>query len=237
MRVDKSFLTNLIAFLSVVVSFFIYDNVIRDVLLYGGLFALSGAITNQLAIYMLFNKVPLLYGSGVIEENFDKFKNSIKNLMIEQFFTKEAIEKFLKQEEKKLDLTPIVEKTDFNPAFDALTKAVMGSNFGGMLGMFGGEKALEGLREPFVSKLKSSIIAIVNTETFNENIKKHINTSGFSNDLIVKIEEIIDTRLNELTPKMVNEIVQKLIKEHLGWLVLWGGVFGGILGVISSFLI
>ncbi len=235
--VSKSFLTNLIAFLSVVVSFFIDNNVIKEILLYGGLFALSGAITNQLAIYMLFNKVPLLYGSGVIEENFDKFKNSIKNLMIEQFFTKEAIERFLKQEEKKIDLAPIVEKTDFNPSFDALTKAVMESNFGGMLSMFGGEKALEGLREPFISKLKSSIKAIVSTKTFNEHLQTYINSSSFSDDLTLKIEDIIDARLNELTPKMVNEIVQKLIKEHLGWLVLWGGVFGGVLGVVSSFLI
>ncbi|MCU7375947.1 hypothetical protein PEC18_35415 [Paucibacter sp. O1-1] len=31
-----------------------------------GLFALSGAITNWLAIHMLFEKVPGLYGSGVV---------------------------------------------------------------------------------------------------------------------------------------------------------------------------
>ncbi|EMW0566351.1 DUF445 domain-containing protein, partial [Vibrio parahaemolyticus] len=26
------------------------------------------------------------------------------------------------------------------------------------------------------------------------------------------------------------------IKEHLGWLVVWGGVFGGLIGVISTFI-
>ncbi|ELA8065922.1 DUF445 domain-containing protein, partial [Vibrio alginolyticus] len=25
-------------------------------------------------------------------------------------------------------------------------------------------------------------------------------------------------------------------KEHLGWLVVWGGVFGGLIGVISTFI-
>jgi uncharacterized membrane protein YheB (UPF0754 family) len=29
-------------------------------------------------------------------------------------------------------------------------------------------------------------------------------------------------------------MVQKMIKEHLGWLVVWGGVFGGVIGVISA---
>ena len=33
-----------------------------------GLFAFSGAVTNWLAVYMLFEKVPGLYGSGVIPE-------------------------------------------------------------------------------------------------------------------------------------------------------------------------
>ncbi|HHD78328.1 MAG TPA: DUF445 domain-containing protein, partial [Epsilonproteobacteria bacterium] len=28
-----------------------------------------------------------------------------------------------------------------------------------------------------------------------------------------------------------------LIKEHLGWLVVWGGVFGGLIGLFSSFFI
>jgi uncharacterized membrane protein YheB (UPF0754 family) len=34
---------------------------------------------------------------------------------------------------------------------------------------------------------------------------------------------------------MVKEMVQAIIKQHLGWLVVWGGVFGGILGALSVF--
>ena len=51
-----------------------------------GLFALSGGLTNWLAIYMLFEKVPLLYGSGVIPNRFEEFKNGIKNLIMNEFF-------------------------------------------------------------------------------------------------------------------------------------------------------
>ena len=29
-------------------------------------------------------------------------------------------------------------------------------------------------------------------------------------------------------------IIQKMIKEHLGWLVVWGGFFGGLLGLLLS---
>jgi len=233
---NKSFLTNIVASLLVIISFFIQDTAIKNFLLYSGLFALSGALTNQLAIHMLFEKVPFLYGSGVIEQNFEKFKEAIKKMMMEQFFTKEQLQAFFAKEEQKIDLAPIIEQTDFSPAYEALSKSVMESQFGGMLAMFGGEAALEGLKEPFTKKLKSSILSIVSSKAFNDTLQNHLQSSSLSEDLIYKIEQIITARLNELTPQMVKEIVQNLIKEHLGWLVVWGGVFGGVLGGLSSIL-
>jgi uncharacterized membrane protein YheB (UPF0754 family) len=206
-------------------------------LLFSGLFALSGAITNQLAIHMLFEKVPLLYGSGVIPARFEAFKEAIKNLMMSEFFTREQLENFFQNEEKNINLEPIIQETDFSPAFDALSKTVMESSFGGMLGMFGGESALEGLREPFSLKMKAAVINIVNSQAFNQTLNKHMQSSSLNDDMLISIEAVIDKRLNELTPQMVKEIVQKLIAEHLGWLVVWGGVFGGLIGLVSSFLV
>ena len=236
MKINKSFTTNFIAVILIFTST-ITNIEYSSLFLYTGLFALSGALTNQLAIHMLFEKVPLLYGSGVIPTQFESFKASIKKLMMDQFFTKEQLQNFFTKEEKKIDLTPIIEKTDFSPAYDALSKTVMESSFGGMLGMFGGESALEGLREPFSIKMKSAVIKIVASDEFNETLQAHLSDSSLSDDLIGSVESIIDDRLNELTPQMVKEIVQNLIKEHLDWLVVWGGVFGGLIGLISSFLL
>lgn len=219
----------------IVLSFVV--NELNLLLLFTGLFALSGAITNQLAIHMLFERVPFLYGSGVIPARFEAFKNAIKNLMMNEFFTREQLETFFANEEKKINLEPIIEETDFSPAFDALSKTVMESSFGGMLGMFGGESALDGLREPFSKKMKIAVINIVNSEDFNQTLQNHMQSSSLNDDMLTSIESVIDTRLNELTPQMVKEIVQKLIKEHLDWLIVWGGVFGGAIGLMSSFFI
>ena len=235
MKIDKGFIINFIAILLIAFSF--TTQKFHDAFLYTGLFALSGSLTNQLAIHMLFEKVPFLYGSGVIENRFESFKEAIKKLMMEQFFTKEQLEKFFENEEKKINLSPIIEKTDFTPAFDALSKTVMESQFGGMLGMFGGEAALEGLREPFSQKMRSAVIKIVNSQAFEETLQKHLQHSSLSDDLLQSIEKVIQSRLDELSPAMVKEIVQNLIRNHLDWLVLWGGVFGGLIGLVSSFLI
>ncbi len=235
MQLNKSFITNFTAFILVILSYTFTKY--HEALLYTGLFALSGALTNQLAIYMLFEKIPFLYGSGVIVNRFEAFKEAIKNLIMQEFFTQGQLEKFFQNEEQKINLTPIIEETDFTPAFDALSKTVMESSFGGMLEMFGGESALENLKDPFSSKMKLAVIKIVNSKAFNATLSQHIQSSTLNHNLLHSIEKIIDERLNELTPLMVKEIVQKLIKEHLDWLVVWGGVFGGVIGLLSSFLL
>ena len=205
-----------------------------SLLLFTGLFALSGAITNQLAVHMLFERVPFLYGSGVIPARFEAFKESIKNLMMNEFFTREQLDDFFKNEEKQINLEPIIQETDFSPAFDALSKTVMESQFGGMLGMFGGESALDALREPFSLKMKSAVIKIISSDAFNKTLQNHMQNSSLSDDMLSSIEDVIDSRLNELTPQIVKEMIQKLIREHLDWLVVWGGVFGGLIGLVSS---
>ena len=234
---DKNIATNLIAVLLVVVGYIFSSHIILTI----GFFALSGAITNSLAIHMLFEKVPFLYGSGVIESRFEQFKLSIRTLIMEQFFTKENLNKFFSSEfsdeDKKFDFEPIIDKTDFTIAFDSLKSAVMESSFGGMLGMFGGEKALEPLKEPFTQKMKTSINTIVHTDTFQDMLKQNLQNSNLSDDLYDKLSIVIEKRLDELTPSIVKDIVQKMIKEHLGWLVVWGGVFGGLIGLLSSFLV
>jgi len=233
---SKSFITDIVSIVLMGLSLLVPESY-RNLFLFTGLFAFSGAITNQVAIHMLFEKVPFLYGSGVIEKNFETFKASIRMMMMKQFFTKEQLGYFFAKEEQKIDLTPLVEGADFSPAFDALSKTVMESKFGGAIQMFGGEEALEGLRDPFARKLKSAVSSIVSSSAFKAQLDHHIQNSALSDDMIDSVEVLITKRLDELTPKMVKELVQELIKEHLGWLVVWGGVFGGLMGFVSSYFI
>lgn len=234
---NKSLATNLASAVLVLVGIVSGNEIVLTV----ALFALSGAVTNALAVHMLFEKVPFLYGSGVVENRFEQFKISIHALIMEQFFTKENLEKFFKSEfskdDKHFDFTSLINGTDFSIAFDSLKSAVMESSFGGMLGMFGGEKALDPLKDPFEIKMKKAINEIVHTDTFQTTLQDTIGKSDITGDIYEKIDAVVEQRLNELNPKMVKELVQQMIKEHLGWLVVWGGVFGAVIGLISSFVI
>jgi uncharacterized membrane protein YheB (UPF0754 family) len=227
---DKNYSTNAVALLVTLLGFISGSGFLVSV----GFFALSGAMTNWLAIHMLFEKVPYLRGSGVIPERFEEFKGAIKTLMMTQFFTAENIEQFIETEEKKgesvLNLEPLLNIVDYDKIYDSLVLVILESSFGGMLMMMGGVDALTPLKEPFVEKVKVTLTDMVDSDQFKLALQQGLNAQKISVDLIDKIETVIDKRLSELTPQLVKEMVQAIIKAHLGWLVVWGGVFGGALG-------
>jgi uncharacterized membrane protein YheB (UPF0754 family) len=237
---NKSFMTNFIAAIVLVVGLALGETQLAAILTMVGLFALSGALTNWLAIFMLFEKIPFLYGSGVVPAHFEEFKSGIRNLMMQQFFTAENVERFLSASSfspAQFNLQPVIEKVDLNPTYDGLVNVINASSFGSMLAMFGGEEALQPLREPFIKHMKSSIIELTQDDKFIELLKNEIEQPDMMQDILAKIEKIIEQRLNELTPLLVKDIIQTMIKKHLGWLVVWGGVFGGLIGLVSALIV
>ncbi|MEQ8233738.1 MAG: DUF445 domain-containing protein [Gammaproteobacteria bacterium] len=221
---NKSIATNLIALAVTAAGWFV--PVHGDIVLMTGLFALSGAVTNWLAVHMLFEKVPLLYGSGVIPSRFEEFKAGIKQLIVQEFFTREHIERFF-SEGGVTAAEAVTSKIDFDHVFEHLTDAIVESPMGNMLNMLGGRKALEPLKGPITAKLESVVGELAASGAADGD-------GDFTDGLIRQVEDIIDKRLAELTPQKVKDIVEDMIRRHLGWLVVWGGVFGGLIGLLAS---
>lgn len=236
---NKSFITNAISVLLLAIglylTFLFKDDSTHMFYLLGkyitsaGIFALSGAITNWLAVFMLFERIPFLYGSGVIPNNFIAFKSAIREMMLNNFFSEKNFDLAVHNMSKELiDVDKIISQIDENDIFDAVAESVQSSPLGSMLNMFGGAAILEKLRDPFNQRMREKITMMAQDIDFHQAIDTHMSYESMRGT----IETMIDKRLDELTETHVKEIISEMIRTHLGWLVVWGGCFGALIGIL-----
>jgi uncharacterized membrane protein YheB (UPF0754 family) len=235
---NKSLATNLIA-LGLILGGYFFPWYSKQIVS-AGIFAFSGAVTNWLAVHMLFDRVPFIYGSGVIPLYFEDLKRGVKELIMEQFFRDENVARFLEENASALTegsrLTGLLDMVDYDGAYDSVKEMVLGSGFGGLLRMFGGRDALEKQRPVFRAKVQEVIRDQATRPEFREKIRSRLNDPGVRAEVVLRLEKLIEDRLKELTPLMVKDMMQKMIRRHLGWLVVWGGIFGGLIGLGMSFI-
>ena len=236
----KNTVPNLIA-LGIVGASFLFAEPYRALLLSTGLFALSGALTNWLAVHMLFEKVPGLYGSGVISLHFEEFKAGIVRMVHDELFAKDNVERLMTRsgndaDAAAIDIAPMLDAIDLDAAYDQLVITVTESSFGSMLAMVGGEAALQPLREPFKQRMRKFLADAAASPRIQALVNQQLAKAASSDHFVQRLDTLLRARLDELTPEMVKDIMQRMIKRHLGWLVVWGGVFGGIIGLVAGLL-
>jgi uncharacterized membrane protein YheB (UPF0754 family) len=84
--------------------------------------------------------------------------------------------------------------------------------------------------------LKEAMKNVTQTPEFQENLRAQVSGGAVSEQMLEHVDTLVQGRLEELTPQMVKEIMQQMIRDHLGWLVVWGGVFGGLIGFVTSWI-
>ena len=87
-----------------------------------------------------------------------------------------------------------------------------------------------GWKEPITIKLQEIMLEMKGTAS------KATEEKSLTSSLLFRVEQIVDQRLDELTPVQVKNIIQEMIRKHLGWLVVWGGAVGGFIGLGVSII-
>jgi len=215
------------------------DTLSRYILTFG-LFAFSGGITNWLAVKMLFDKVMCLYGSGVIPRRFVEIRSAMKEVIMNNFFHEEHMREFVKENfEDTVDIGQVCNDMIDNPKMSTLLD----------------EKIDEQLRNPMVVMVMGSfgiqnpqlLVPMVKTMLFGfvkemvPEIQKSIKElmaekTGDVSMLREKIDKLLEDRLQYLTAEAVKQLMEDVIRRHLHWLVIWGNIFGGFIGLITAFI-
>ncbi|GMI11408.1 hypothetical protein TrVE_jg931 [Triparma verrucosa] len=240
---NKGDTSNCLAFLIMLLGVFLNskfpEEAFTKYLLSFGLFSFAGGITNWLAIKMLFDRIPGLYGSGVIPRQFVAIRETVKNTIMKTFFDETYLEEYVNERAKGMltsfDLSSKLKEGLSTPEFDEkLIKKMteMSEKPEGMLiqtmsQMFGGVPLLVPVIKPLIIGFADEFAGSL---TDNFDIGQFVSIEKVR----LEIDGLMTEKLKMLTPEKVKTLMEEVIREHLGWLIVWGNVFGGGLGVISQ---
>jgi uncharacterized membrane protein YheB (UPF0754 family) len=201
-------------------------------LLAAGVFGFAGGITNWLAVKMLFDRVPLLYGSGVIPNRFREIRATIKNLIMTHFFDEEYLQRFFDEHGAQMggggklekELTQLLASDEADRAIDAELDKLKQGPLGMMIKMAGNDM-LKVIIKQFMGGLVGRIAPVA---------EERLKAKAFDiPSLRQQVDRLLEVKLEELTPEIVKAMMERVMREHLGWLIVWGNVFGAAIGVLS----
>ncbi|KAJ5069281.1 hypothetical protein M0811_11766 [Anaeramoeba ignava] len=184
---------------------------------------------------MLFDRIPGLYGSGIIPRRFKEIRETVKNTIMKTFFDETYLKNYISTklnsfisminfEEK---IKKVLESPAVSQIIDQKLEELKDRPEGLMLTMMGIDpSSLKPLITPFVLGMGSDIAPLL-LSTFD--ITKTFDISRVRKEL----DSLMTEKLKELTPQVVKKLMEDVMRKHLGWLIVWGNVFGGIIGVIS----
>mmetsp|Transcript_4407 Transcript_4407/g.14599 ORF Transcript_4407/g.14599 Transcript_4407/m.14599 type:complete len:287 (-) Transcript_4407:7-867(-) len=204
-----------------------------------GLFGFAGGITNWLAVKMLFDRIPLLVGSGVVPRRFKDILAALKSMILDTFFEETFLKEYVNERSgdllKTLDLKAKIEKSvaaspDFDSTLARKLEAISQTPDGIFLAsigpMFGGFDSMVPMIKPTMIALG---VELVDSLARDFDVADYVDVASIRNE----IDRALESRMTTLTPKKVKRMMSRVIREHLGWLVVWGNVFGGLIGVLS----
>lgn len=251
-RLEKGFLSNLTTFSLMVIGFFMVlaaklngvgnKYYIGQYVLAVGLFGFSAGFTNWIAIKMLFDRVPFLYGSGIIPRQFKQIRQAVKDTIMKTFFDKEYLEKYGRQKLGELagsinieeKVRGLLQSSAVDIIIDRKLAELQARQEGMILAMMGlSPEMLKPMVKPFVVGMASDVAPLLMDAVMGKEDGRSL--VDFDH-LRTELDSLMTTKLEELTPEMVKKLLEDVMRDHLGWLIVWGNLLGGLLGLVLELM-
>lgn len=211
------------------------ENWVASLVLAFGLFGFAGGLTNSIAVTMLFDRIPFLVGSGVIPRRFKDILEALKTMIMDTFFEEKFLKQYLSERSqdlaKSLDLESKIDAALGNgeglgQKLEKLSQTPDGMLLATLLPMFGDFGSMANSMQPVIKAVGLELATSLSENFDATEIVDIVQVRA-------EIDRALSQRMTTLTPAKVKRMMSRVIRDHLGWLVVWGNVFGGIIGVIS----
>ncbi len=188
------------------------------------------------------------YGSGVIPARFKEIRASLKDTIMASFFDEAYMRSYLAQRGADLlqRYLPVMERKlqeaadsgALDEPIERNVAAIMakGDAMGSMLMMAsmtlggGGTPGAAGLVPHLKPLLVQSGTEALRALAARLDVGDMVDVSSLRGEL----DSLMETKLEYLTAQRVKALLERIFREHLGWLIVWGAVFGGLIGLISQ---
>lgn len=188
-----------------------------------GLQAFAGGLTNWIAIQMLWNKIPYLAGTGIILEKYDEIRDALKETVMTTFFDETYLNWYVKDKLLSINYVEVTKTlvNKHNAHEIILEAAVKDPNLRALVG-----PSLKPLIVKTVMKMEPQIKGAI----------KKVNLVQQLSSARKQIDDMLEGKLQIMTPPRVKSLMEDLIASELYWLIVWGNIFGGGLGLIGAIL-
>ncbi|XP_019849205.1 PREDICTED: uncharacterized protein LOC100633155 isoform X2 [Amphimedon queenslandica] len=204
-----------------------------------GFFGLAIGIINWLFIELLFRKVLCVFGSGLIQKHYGEIINGFRDVIVDVIFDTEQLQSFFTEKDERIRkilklesrVSGLLDSDAAQKVIDSKIDSILASPQGMHLLMMN------------VDEEKVRRMLQVNIRTFIDNVSpmiyKRLVAPGISDAQSLKSEitYILEPKITQLMPKDVNKIVAAMIHKHLSWLIIWGNLFGGLVGFVNEIII
>ena len=257
---DKGTLSNWASAAVLGASFALPEGMPRTLAFTTGMYALCGGLTNWLAVKMLFDRIPGFIGSGVVTARFREIRASVKDVILEHFFSPEHLERFFAANAASIDWRgylkaprggdaplagavraawkKLTSGDALRPVIDAQIEKLTDSPIGGLLLMVGLDTvrpAVHNFVGGFVGAMEERVVAAA-ASIDPGSLDVELDRERLVKDARLYLDRLLQAKMEELQASQVKAMVEEMIRSHLGWLVVWGNVLGGILGLLAYFL-
>merc|ERR1719235_143504 len=180
-----------------------------------GVFGFAGGITNWLAVKMLFDKIPGLYGSGVIPMQYQSIRKTVKNEIMHTFFDEDYLKGYIAQRAPELlkrlnigdRLMNVINAPDFDTKMAAKLEEISATPQGMLLAMvkpfMGGNLAgLVPMVKPPLVSIAAEVakeLTTIEQEGDGETVVELIPVDVVRGE----IDALMTERLETLTPEVV----------------------------------
>jgi uncharacterized membrane protein YheB (UPF0754 family) len=238
-KISNSTISNSLSFLIMLSGLILYSSIdsgASKYILSFGLFSFSGGITNWLAVKMLFDKIPFLYGSGIIPGRFKEIRKSMKDTIMTFFFDIDYMNDYLNDKSTSIKkvaqdkIKQVLNDKEFDNKIVEVLKELTSDNtniYSGMILMFTNN-----------GTDYNSILNIIKPlmKDFFLNFINNTGHSEFINIITIRseLDKLLDHKMEFITAGIVKVMIENVIRDHLTWLIIWGNIFGGVIGLITQ---